>query len=45
MREVGKKTPKKVMDNPSFYDVTWLFFKTLCPPTYYTNGMTDGPKI
>ena len=24
-REVGKKTPKKYMDNPSFFDKTWLF--------------------
>ena len=22
--EVGKKTPKKEIDNPSFFDVTWL---------------------
>ena len=27
---VGKKTPKKEMDNSSFFDVTWLIFKTLC---------------
>ena len=25
--EVGKKTPKKEMDNTSFYDVTRLFFR------------------
>ena len=31
IREVGKKTHKKEMDNPSFYDVTWLIFKTRCP--------------
>ena len=24
--EVGKKTQKKEMDNPSFNDVTWLIF-------------------
>ena len=31
--EVGKKTPKKEMDNYSFYDVKWLIFQTLCPVT------------
>ena len=24
--EVGKKTPKKEMDNPTFYHVTWMTF-------------------
>ena len=33
MREVLKKTPKKEMDFPSFNDVTWLIFETLCPAT------------
>ena len=27
-KEVGKKIPKKEMDNPSFYNVTWLIFET-----------------
>ena len=31
--EGGKKTPKKEMDNPHFYDVTWLIFEILCPTT------------
>ena len=31
--EVGKKTPKQEMDNPHFYDVTWLILKdTLSSP-------------
>ena len=29
--EVGKKAPKKEMNNPSFFDVTWLIFEILCP--------------
>ena len=28
-REVGKKTPKKEMDNPYFYDVTSMIFDTI----------------
>ena len=28
--EEENKTNKKDMDNPSFYDVTWLIFETLC---------------
>ena len=31
--KVGKKTPKKETDIPSFYDVTRLIFETLCPAT------------
>ena len=31
--EVLKKTPNKEMDFPSFNDVTWLIFETLCPAT------------
>ena len=29
--EVGKKAPKKEMNNPSFFDVRWLIFEILCP--------------
>ena len=35
--EEEKKTPKKEMNKPSFYDVTWLIFDTLCPATMKTN--------
>ena len=40
--EVGKKTLKKEMNNPSFYDVTWLIFETLCPVTSFISKIRLG---
>ena len=35
--EEEKKTPKKKMNNPSFYDVTWLILETICSATMKTS--------
>ncbi len=39
--EVGKKTPKKEMENPSF---TLLIFETLCPATKFIQRLKMSIK-
>ena len=41
--KVGKKIHKKKVDNPSFYDVKWMIFETLCPTTIQAKKDPPGP--